>query len=194
MANRSDDFNRTDSTETLNSPSDASGNYTLVGTWGVASNRGYSVSPQSPGVAWLETSATDVEVQVTIPVLPTNDSCGALARYVDTNNLVAALFHVSANKLRLIKWVSGSYTQVASASITPVAGDVLKLVADGDQFTVYVNGTSQIAATTISDAALQSSTKHGLYAWAETTARFDNLTITDISGSTAKPHYYYAQL
>lgn len=187
MTNRTDTFDRANSIISINSPSDGLGDYSGVGTWGIGSNTAREVSSASVDYAILESSITNVEVQATMSALPANDSAGLSARVVDVDNLIMARIHVS-NAFQIYKRVGSTFTQVGSTySYTPAAGDVIKLVVNGTSVSGYVNGVLRVGPSTVNDAVLQTSTKHGLFAMAETTARWDDLSITEIGGATTVP-------
>lgn len=183
MANRSDNFTRADSGVSIDSPSDAAGNYTTTATWGIASNTGYNADGAGSCCATLDASSADVEVQVTLTTIGGSGTGGAGIgfRYVDANNFWRARARVSASTLSLQRMIAGSNTTIGTDySYTPANGDVIKVVADGNDITVYLNGVSRITA---SDSTHNTATKHGLFVNSDTASRFDDLTITDLGGS-----------
>jgi hypothetical protein len=186
MTNRTDDFNRADSGATIDSPSDGLGNYTVAQTWGIQSNRGYCANGGSLGAAVLEASA-DVEVQVTIAVNggAGGGGHGVVFRYVDANNYWFVRARVDASVLNMQKFVGGSGTDVGTDfSYTPANGDVIKVVAEGTSISVYLNGTLRIGPVT--ESTHLTATKHGLFAHGDSTARFDDLSITEVGAEEAQ--------
>lgn len=185
MSNRVDNFNRADSVLTLNSPSDAAGDYTLVGTWGITSNTAYSVVSSNPCAAILDSATFDITIEVTLTGLGGADIAGLCARYTDINNHWAYYMDTLNNKTRLYKISSGSFVSVIDNVHAPAAGDVLKLGFSSNTWTAYYNG-SQVG--TGSDAFNNTATKHGLWGYANgTNDRWDSLSITDAAAGGGLP-------
>lgn len=179
MTNRTDDFNRADSTTSLGTPSDAGSAWaTASGTWGISSNAAYNVGAGTEANAYLESSVSAIEVQVTISTF--GSDCGVNARLADVNNLLLGLMTLGTG-IRLFKRVSGTYTQLGSTyNGTLASGDVLKLRTDSaNALTLYHNGTARVGPVT--DAAGSTNTKHGIRAYADSTSRFDTFSITGLS-------------
>lgn len=179
MANRSDDFNRADSSSSLGSPSDGGSAWVAsVGTWGISSNRGYESSGAvQQNLAYLEASSAVVDVEVTIPVV--GSDLGLIVRFADSSNYILFAW-TSGTGFRLFKVVGGSFTQLGTTDGGMLAnGDVMKItVSSGNAFNCYKNGAelTNLAAT---DSAGSGNTKHGLRAYSDTTSRFDTFSITD---------------
>jgi hypothetical protein len=185
MTNRTDNFNRADSTTALGTPSDSGSNWVaLTGTWGIGTNKGYPVSVSGEGVAYLESSIADCDVQVTTPVV--SNDCGIQCRVVDASNMIIGWVAASTG-WRIYKLVAGTYTQLGStASGTPANNDVLKMNMSGNSLTFYANGVSKVA---VSDSAHNTATKHGLRSYNTTSVTFDDFSITALAASfiAAKP-------
>jgi hypothetical protein len=182
MTTRTDNFNRTDSTTTIDSPSDSGGNYSIGGgaltKWGISSNQGYIATDGGNGTtaAVLDASSAVVTVQVTIAAIGTQ-RLGPIARWQDQNSFWAIAAWTAS--FRLYRFASGSPTQMGETFDTVANGDVLKLDVDSsNNWTAYLNGTSKI--TVSADSTYSTATKHGLYG-GNTGHRFDDLTITDNS-------------
>src|SRR5688500_3275217 len=127
MTNRTDNFNRADTTNGIGTPSDAGSAWSqLSGTWGISSNRAYESANTGQAVCVLEASASNVEVQVTLVTL--NVDPGLIARAADDSNYI--LLAVGTNGFLLYKKVSGSFTQLDSYVGTISAGAVIKLRVD----------------------------------------------------------------
>ena len=181
MTDRTDNFNRADSTISLGTPSDGGSAWVAEnGTWGIVSNQGYRVATDlTTQNASLEASVSNVEVQVTLSERPRG---GPIARVADASNRLIANLDNTSNNLILYKIVAAVATQLGSTySVTPADGDVVKIRADSaNLITVYLNGTSRITAT---DAAGSSNTKHGIACYragAGVSAYFDSFSITAI--------------
>ena len=181
MGNRTDDFNRADSSSSLGTPSDGGTGYTISsGTWGIASNQGRCVSSTAQSIAYTEASAANADVQVTLTTISTD--IGVVCRVVDSNNYILGTA-TGGSGYRLYKRVAGSFTQLGSTSVNiPANGEVLKLTLNGSSLTLYSNGVSRVAAT---DSAHSTATKHGLRANSDTSSRFDDFSVTDLSAGGA---------
>lgn len=182
MPNRVDNFNRADSAVSPGTPSDGLGGYSgaSFGTWGISGNAAYCATSTFHGVLFMETSLADVTVQATLTVAGSDS--GICGRVVDTSNYIVAAAN-STTGIKLFKRVSGTFTQLGSTYVTPLANnDVLALRMDGSDLTVFVNGVSIITAT---DAAFSTATMHGLRANNDTAVRFEDLSITLFGGASA---------
>lgn len=176
---RTDNFTRADSATTINPPSDGGTNWALdtAATWGISSNQGYTAvtSGSNQDIIVLQSSASDVTVQVTLSVVDGTTDAGLVAREVDSNNYLMLITTRASTNLRLFKNVAGTLTQLGSTvSYTAANGDVLKLTVSGTSITGYVNSVSQIAVT---DSAGQTNTRHGLRTFNEIATRFSAFSI-----------------
>jgi hypothetical protein len=82
----------------------------------------------------------------------------------------------NSTNYQLYKKVAGTFTALKTIAVTPVIGDVLKVVLSGSTITPYINGVAQAAAT---DAFNSTATKHGIGVTNSTTnAKFDDFSIT----------------
>ncbi len=184
MPNRTDDFNRTDSTTTPDSPSDAGGNYTIAefafgARWGISSNRGYN-SSGGVGRATLQSSLADVEVEVTVVVRSTvgdGSLQGIIVRRSDDSNYIRFVQNFG-NAMSLDKVVANSPTVLDSDTISYADGDTFKVVTSGNNIECFHNGASVLSAT---DSFNASATEHGMLAQ-NTVARFDNFSIVGGGG------------
>lgn len=183
MSNRSDNFNRSNSSSVINSPSDGGADWvTPVGTWGIISSKGYKSATFGVwGIAYLEASSSSVDLQ--FAAYPCgSEYLSAMLRYVDSSNRI--IVEIESTFLKVFKIVAGTYTQLGSTySGTISAGDVIKVsVGSSNVYTVYQNGTLRI--TTGADSAHSTSTKHGVTIYG-TTPSFDDFSITDTAGGGA---------
>lgn len=175
MTDRTDNFNRADSSSSLGTPSDGGSAWTAhVGTWGINSNQAYCSSVTSLACASVESSISDCEVQATLAVV--GSAAGLVARLADSNNYILA--DEIASTVRLFKNVAGSFTSLGSYSGTTANGDVIKWRGSGSSHTVYQNGVSRITAT---DSAGSSNTKHGIRTHNDTTMRIDDFSATALA-------------
>lgn len=178
MSNRSDNFNRSNSSSVINSPSDGGADWvTPVGTWGIISSKGYKSATFGVwGIAYLEASSSSVDLQFAAYPWGSSEYLSAMLRYVDSSNRI--IVEIESTFLKVFKMVAGTYTQLGSTySGTISAGDVIKVsVGSSNVYTVYQNGTLRI--TTGADSAHSTSTKHGVTIYG-TTPSFDDFSITD---------------
>jgi hypothetical protein len=185
MTNRTDDFNRADSSSALGTPSDAGSAWVaLAGTWGIVSNAAYKVANAATyEAATLESSVSDVDVEVTLTQIGAAAAGGLVARATDNSNYIMTQHDAGGGNIYLFKRVAGSFTQLGSTySGGIIPGDVLKLTCNGSSLTVYKNGVSIITAT---DSAGSTNTKHGLFSHTAGTTdspRFDTFSITGLGG------------
>lgn len=179
MTNRTDNFNRADTTNNIGTPSDGGSAWVQdSGTWGIQTNTGYISASPGNNACVLESSVSNVDVQATLTTSG-NKSLGIIVREVDDNNYVVL---VSFNGLTLYKKVSGTYTSIASASYTFANNDVMKVEADTNNLiTGYINGTSKLSATFSGGST---NTRHGLFAGGNIGINFDDFSITALGGAT----------
>jgi hypothetical protein len=196
VANRTDNFNRADSSAALGTPSDGGSAWVSqfsgggVG-WGISGNKGYDqYDAGGTGIATLDSSSADTTVQATLSAV--GNEIGLVARFSDTSNYLFIRAR-SSDGYTLFKRVAGSATSLGNYAGTPANGDVLALVMSGSSLTVQVNGVSRITAT---DSFNNTATLHGLWAFNAytTSARWDDFSITDPGGggATVHPWWQYA--
>jgi hypothetical protein len=183
VSNRTDNFDRADTTNNIGTPSDAGSAWTQSqGTWGIASNAGYESSAAgAQNIAQLEASLADVDVQVTLSNVSAGADAGPVARFADTSNYLLWIYTIGSSGLRMFKVVAGSFTQLGStASYTAANGDVLKFTVNGSTLNGYVNGALKVGPQT--ESAGSTNTKHGLRSFNDSASRFDDFSIVDNSG------------
>lgn len=178
--NRSDDFNRADSTSSLGSPSDGGSAWSaLAGTWGINTNRGYSPSG-GQAVAVLEASAADVRLEAVIQTA--GSDYGLVVRASDNSNYW--LLAITATNFVLYRKEAGSFTNETSGPAATVNGDTVRFEANGTSLKGYLNGVEKLSFTSSFN---QSATQHGIRSNTDAVVRFDDLTITDLSPAGAGP-------
>lgn len=179
MTNRTDDFNRADSAVSLGTPSDGGSAWVAyAGTWGINTNRGYLATVTSQSVAALESSVSDIDVQVTAAV--NGADYGIVGRLSDNNNYLMGIAGTATN-WRLYKRVAGAFTQIGSTGgFSPANGDVLKLTFNGSSLNFLVNGVSQVSTT---DSFNLTATKHGIRASSDIVVRFDDFSIVGLGAA-----------
>lgn len=177
-----DDFNRANSTTTLNRAD--TGQTWVVATnvsggqpvWGISNNTAYCVNPATnDGYAWIEANTPDVVVEVKHTT--TVSSSGLFVRGVDTSN------GYTSNQSGLYKRVAGSNlpstTWVITYSIPFNNGDTQRIVCSGSKLEVFndVGSTGNfVSVGTGTDDTYTTATKHG-FRTSNTSQRFDNFRI-----------------
>ena len=130
-----------------------------VGTWVVAANKATcSVLAGGIGITTVDTGTINVVMQGTLT--RAGNEVSIILRYVDADNYIRAI-HDGTN-MKLIKRVAAAETDVISAVVALGAGAVV-VVGDGTAFSLYLNNAQVGATSTISDAALQTGTRQGLF-------------------------------
>ena len=177
MPNRSDNFNRADTSSAIGAASDGLGSWTAhSGTWGIISNRAYLVSGSGFSTATLESSLANVEVECTI--LDGGDRA-LCARLQDSNNyLICAVIPGAPGAIRLQRVVGGTFTTLASYTGTVASGDVIRFRLNGTALEGYQNGVLRASAT---ESTFSGNTRHGLWSNGDVSARFDDFSITEIA-------------
>lgn len=183
MANRTDNFNRANSTAALGTPSDGGSDWVAAaGTWGITSNKSYKVAPGgSFQAAYLEASTSTADVQAT-NTGPGNT--GLCCRLSDNSNFIFG--QIVAGGVALWKGVAGTFTQIGATYTGSIAaGDVWKLTCDAsNNLKLYQNGVLRVSAT---DAAGSSNTKHGYCDYTSgSSVNWDDFSITDTAGGGAR--------
>ena len=180
-----DSFNRADSTPAFNSVGLSSAdkgfddsragkrwNGTSVNQWGILSGRALNTGPFSTPV-WIETGSPNMDVRATR--LRGNFGTGNIElvyRYQDDSNY--GRIYVSNGIIYLIEIVNGSYSLVLSANQPSPSWNELKVVANGNQVSVYCDSTQII---TTASKNLTTATKAGMLGSSGTGERFDNFTV-----------------
>ena len=185
---RTDNFNRTDSAVSVNSPSDGGSDWTVPfgAAWGIVSNKAYNAGANTvtaqANVMFLEASQSDVIVRAKYTYGATgNASTSFIMRYVDANNHYIVQFgRVFPSQLiyAVYKIVGGVATTViaqANFGSAWVNGTEYTFMAkfSGNTLTLY-NGTTQLAQITDSSIV---GTKHGFrtYSGSGSTGNTDRL-------------------
>ena len=119
-----------------------------AGTWGISSNKGYSVTDASDDMMWFDSYITDPTAELTMSGTIASSSnyrhMALIFRGLDTSNfLMVQLFN---GTVQLLKKDAGSFTSLSSVAQTTTDGTAYTLTASNSNTTiiVYVNGTSKI--------------------------------------------------
>lgn len=183
MANRADNFNRSDTTNAIGTPSDAGSAWSqLFGTFGIASNQGYESAGTGQAMAVLESSEADGEVSVKLSVLP---DAGKAAGVVCRVSTFAVGFYFEylndfGGFLRFYRMDFPTFTQLGQLNTSISAGDVLSVEMSGNSLTPKVNGSAPglSGGPTYTDSHNSTATKHGLWADVAGAGRFDDFAFT----------------
>lgn len=179
MADRSDNFDRANSTS-LGTPSDGGSAWAgSSSTYGTTSNQAYlSGSAGWNTAVWLEASSATGHAQITY-ISGTSVNSGILARIVDAQNFILGQFTGTA--FFIFKRVAGTFTQIGpSFSGTLTANDVIRITASGNSLSLQVNGITRISGT---DAAHNTATKWGFVENNGNSIRYEDFSFTDAGGS-----------
>jgi len=181
VTSRSDNFNRADTTNAIGTPSDGGSAWSVQsGTWGIASNRGYTSAASTQGTCVLEASSAVVTVQATLATVGGNP--GLVVRASDDNNYIVGVYATGLGPgMAVYKRVASNFIQLGSTYVGTVsANDVMVLDVDASNNIAWKqNGTSRVTAA---DSHNSTATKHGIRAHEDTTSRFEDFSITDNGG------------
>lgn len=111
-------------------------------------------------ISTVNAGKADVLVSANLTVAA--QSCGLAIRYVDYSNYIVV--YRNTTQIIVDKWVGGVKTSLLVVANSPVAGAPLVAIMYGTKLRVYYNGAFIGSELTISDAILQSSTYHGIFA------------------------------
>lgn len=177
MANRIDNFTRVDNALTLGTPSSGGSNWIAEtgDAWGIDQNEAYHVGGTFPSIVTLEASASDVDVEVTIPTVA--GAFGPIIRVSDSLSYI--LLYSDGSQIAFVKFNSGSASNLDVFSIATVAGDILRIHAVGSSLEGYHNGILRLNAT---ETFNQAETRHGLFNDSNSGTRYADFSITEIGG------------
>lgn len=130
------------------------------------------------GISTVDTGNTDEFISV--EATRAGGNIGVVTRYVDTNNYIR-IYH-DGTAFKLDKVVGGSVTNVGSFTTSPVSGASIRIRCDGTNIWGYYNDLdANMEPLTISDAILQTGTKHGVYS-TNVGNTFDNWFTIPVNG------------
>ena len=157
----------------------------LIGDQRIESNKargGSANSADAMAQAVSDLSSTDMYVQceTQISLSELDNAPAARCQSGPTAYLAIADQSGSNNRIKLYKWVSGSYTQLGSnVNVTWANGDTLKCEANGSSISAYRNGSSQIGP--ITDTAISSGVRAGIWCYGVSVGYLDNFEAADLS-------------
>ena len=142
-----DSFTRANSASTLGTPTEKGSAWTArVGTWGITSNKGYTVSATNNAIATtaLTTPATQLSGTIVTAAINTQ-SHGIIYRYVDVNNYGYVSFFTGAWSINT--GVAGVFNTRGSGTIGNGIGttgaqnfNTIIKISGANLITLYVNG------------------------------------------------------
>jgi hypothetical protein len=161
-------------------------------TWSIVDNKA-AVAPAGPGVALLQSGATDVSVSADLTVSPTALTGGAQVglsfRALERNNqlLAGLVLDASNNRLGLFKVDAGAnipLDQVNPYTLMPGTTYHMRVDAVGADITVFLDGTA-VMTYTLTPAEMTkygSNTKHGLRSTSpeDGGSRWDNFEVRNL--------------
>lgn len=177
MPSRSDTFDRSNNASSLGTPSDGGSAWVTSDTWGIVGNAAYNAGANSQSTAVLESSLSDVTIQVTMATVSGVGAGAISARWTDASNYLLVHIAPSSNVVALFKNVAGSFTLLGSISVVVSDGDVFSLICNGSTLTVKQNGITRITAT---DSFNLTATKHGLRSDSNSAGRFNDFSIVSL--------------
>jgi hypothetical protein len=182
VANRADNFNRSNSAVSIGSPSDGGSAYAgSLGTAGIDSNQAYFPNAGTTGlgaVRVLDAGNADAEVEFTIVVR--DNYFLVVLRWEDDNNY-DTLF-CDQNGAQFYKLVGGSASTFSSSAAQAwVNGDVVKVtVNSSNQYEAFRNGVSFLGPVTHNTG--NTGTYHGFGVYANAMIRIEDFSITAAGG------------
>ena len=154
-----DDFNRADTTTGLGTSS--SGHVWSPTTYvsgRILSNQYRGISDGNDRCVTLDVGASDFTVKATIQTDGTSDT-SLVGRYVnDSNYWMAYCGSGASGKWGLWYRNGGTYSNVSTSTVVPVAGDVVELVFSGTSVKLRVNG---VEFASVTSTVHQSATRAG---------------------------------
>jgi hypothetical protein len=98
-------------------------------------------------------------------IVDTTEKQAGVVHYADEDNFVIVYLDrdYTGWKAKLVKCVSGEYTEVTSVGVTYGDDKVLKLSRSGTNYTVHYDGSEVINATAITDGVFASAKTWGLF-------------------------------
>lgn len=170
-----DDFNRADSSTTLNTSSSGHVWTPHVSTWGISNNQAYKPGLGADGLVTVDAGVSDCIIQVTLANI--GDRPGLSFRFVDTNNYWK-WYRIGGLGYVCIKVVGGTGTTMHTEVMSMANGDVLKVGLSGNSIELYVNGSLK---TTLTDSAHLTATEYGLYdeIGNDPNARWETFSVTE---------------
>lgn len=131
-----------------------------LGTGEVISNAaGFTALSGGVGIATIEGNDTDLILSAALTRSAGN--VGIVIRYTDSSNYIRA-YHDGTN-VKIDKVVAGSVTAVVSTAVAYSAGAHLVISMNKTDIRATYSNTQVTAGATVSDAALQTGTKAGIY-------------------------------
>lgn len=173
-----DDFNRADGAS-LGSPwvvSNADGTTTSA-VFGIDTNRAQPQSSKDSSnevVAWVPSLGSDVDISVTLSAVGNNS---ALVVRLDPSIMRYHYFYFGSSPGYMVKSGTSNGTWHSTPGMLATAGDVVRVVAVADAWTVYKNG---VVITTFTNSLTQTADCHGLAGIpsSDSVTRFDDFTVS----------------
>lgn len=165
------DFDQADNASSIKNPEIGAAWVQVKGTWGTSSNRGYcsALGAGNTALCASDSGRVDSIVSCVVPVLAGSYDVALAARCTDVDNLYLFRAFATGTVLQIYKGVAAVFTQLAQVTFAISAGDTLGFAVQGTTLIGLVNGVQKV---TITDGAITSGTKVGMWAQ-EITSRYD---------------------
>jgi hypothetical protein len=126
--------------------------------FGIRNNEVINLDSASQEAQWLSSLGPNQEVSADCRVRAAGNSCGVMARWVDSGNFYYLRMDPGLGNVALIKKANGVYTTLATANRTMAYNTFyrLRLAVNGNTLTAYFAGETT-PAITVSDASLAGS-------------------------------------
>lgn len=184
MASAADNFNRANASLNGSTASDGVHVWTTrIGAWNVVSNQA-DPDTTANGHATISPGTAEVDVAATVAAGVGPNPAGVVLRWSDIDNYLVA--EILTGSIRLRKREAGTFTNVATASITAANGDRIRARAVGDQVSVYhtpSGGSESLAIAAQTVAFNQTAAVHGIFASSQTTFKIDDFAVTDLAAA-----------
>lgn len=140
-----------------------------------------SITSLNTGSAVAIVNLVSADILLDVALTRTTGSIGVQYRYQDVNNYCQAYVDAAGN-CKLDKIVAGVLVNVINSAVTYGAGNVLKIICNGNSHQLFYNNAKVGATSTISDASLQSSTSLGVFG-TDLSCLFDNFQIFPVGSN-----------
>lgn len=164
-----DNFQRADSTTSIGTTTTGQAWVPARGTWGISSNKGYSVTGADDDLLLVDSARADQKVTATFSSINSNEwGMGVVVRSDSTgaNCYLATVAH-STGKIDIYKKVNGGgYAQIGTVTLGQLTSDTIVMTVIGSTIRVAANGAT---ALTVSDTSIANLTyvgfRHATATW-----------------------------
>lgn len=177
--NAADTFDRADGDMNGSTASDGVHVWTArVGTWAIVSNQADPSNTANAHIT-INPSTANIDATVVLATMAGANFGGLAIRWSDADNYVKVEF--STTQARIRTRIATVESNVSTAVITAASGDTLRVIANGDQISLYHNGVEVITPQTVTHN--QTATVQGLIGEGSTNWKFNNFSLTDLDAA-----------